>query len=220
MSQKNPTPVVSSREPVGHARAAIEGVAILTPIATILSWLVTLLPIQVPAQVQAAFAALVVAVGTLMFSEFRNRQYHLALLEQSGVVFVLPWVLAVALLTGCITWDGDLYKRTAGDEIVVIRATPPELPLNPERCKALQDGAVALRNEEGGSRSLNAPFLAGQHIARLASKHDRMGSLCYELVDLDALGEVGPELRIRNRAAWVRAWSNGRALQGGPEEEE
>ncbi|MCP4869278.1 MAG: hypothetical protein GY898_11230 [Proteobacteria bacterium] len=201
---------------MGHGRAATEG-GLLTALATILVWMLSLLPVEVPPAVAGAFSGLVVAIGTLAFSEWRNNQYNTRILGSGGLVLVLPLLLVV----GCVTWAGDRYQALAGPEIIALLDATDAEPLDPARCAAHKDAAKALRDEEAGTaKSLNAPFFAGQHIGELAGRHDRMGSYCYEMADRDRARGVLPALRGELRTDWVTAWRDGRALQGGPEGEE
>ena len=204
-----------TRDPVSHGRAATEG-GILTMLGVVIAWGVTLLPVEIPAAVQAAIVGLVVALGTLVFSEWRNRSYALELLGRKAIVLAVALVVVV----GCVTWDGPTYKRLAGDEIARLVATPATAPLDPRSCEALAAGTTALRDDEGSSNSWNAPFLAGQHIDEVAAAQERIALRCFELAEREAERGVMPEHRDRLRAAWVRTWRNGRALQGGPDGEE
>lgn len=216
MSQPNPVPVPPSRDPIGHGRAATEG-GLLTALATILVWMLGLLPVEVPPAVAGAFSGLVVAIGTLAFSEWRNNQHNARLLGSGGLVLILPLVMVI----GCVTFAGDRYKALAGPEILALIEAVDVEPLDPARCAAHKDAAKALRDaEDGSSKSLNAPFFAGQHIAELANRHDRMGSICYEVADRDTQRGVSASHRQQLRADWLRAWRNGRALTGGPEGED
>jgi len=200
----------NGRTAATNGRQLVEGAAILTPLAVIAGYLVSLISAEIPSQVQNAIVALVVVLGNLAFSELRNRGY----LTQK----IAPVALALPLLlVGCVTWNGDSYRRLANDEIVVLAATLPDVPLDPNRCLALNLGALALRERDGGSRSLNAPFFAGQHVEEMATIHQRASSVCVQLLNLDQEGAVSPALRDRNRTAWEKTWKNGRALLGGGE---
>ena len=220
MSQPNPTPVPPSRDPVGHGRAATEG-GILAALATVLLWALGLLPVEIPPPVAGAFSGLVVMIGTLAFSEWRNSRYNTALLR-GPAIFWMPGLLGLLLVfsLGCVTFAGGTYKGLAGTEIVALSSVAAEVPLDAARCDAHKDAARALRDAEGDSKSLNAPFFAGQHIGELADRHARMGSICYEMAGRDAARGVSSSYRVQLRVAWLRAWRNGRALTGGPEGEE
>lgn len=212
MTTQTPT-----RDPVGHTRALAEGAALLTPLGVLVAWLLTLLPVEVPEAVRTAIVGLVVTLGTVAFSEWRNRNHDLAQLGRSGAaIFWKPGLLLVFVL-GCVTWDGAGFELLAAQEIPILAAADPAAELDSSRCASLRLAAVALRNEEGDSRSLNAPLLAGQHIRAVAGRYDRMASICYEMVDRDTARGVKPEVRGKLRADWLRAWRSGRALQGGPE---
>lgn len=202
------------RPAASNLRQLVEGAAFLTPLATIVGWLVTLLPVKIPDPVQSAIVALFVALGTVLFSELRNRGYLLGRVIPAALA--LPVILAV-FLVGCVTWNGDAYQKLANDEIVALGAAPGDTMLNPDRCLALNLGAIALRDDEGGSRSLNAPFFSGQHVDEMARLHEEQSSNCSELQGRDADRGVTPTLRQRNRAAWAKIWKNGRALLGGGE---
>ena len=220
MSQPNPSPVPPSRDPVGHGRAATEG-GILAALATVLLWAFGLLPVEIPPEIAGAFSGLVVMIGTLAFSEWRNSRYNAALLR-GPAIFWMPGLLGLLLVfsLGCVTFAGGTYKGLAGTEILALSSVSQDALLDTARCAAHKDAATALRDAEGDSKSLNAPFFAGQHIGELASRHDRMGSICYQMADRDADRGVSTEHRGRLRADWLRAWRNGRALTGGPEGEE
>jgi len=172
--------------------------------------------VEVPPEIAGAFSGVVVMIGTLAFSEWRNNQHNTRVLASGGLVLILP----LALLVGCVTFAGGTYKGLAGTEIVALSSVSADALLDTARCTAHKDAAKALRDGEGDSKSLNAPFFAGQHIGELADRHDRMGSICYEMADRDADRGVSVEHRGRLRADWLRAWRNGRALTGGPEGEE
>ena len=227
--------VSPTRDPVGHGRAATEG-GILTMLGVVIAWGVSLLPAEVPTAVQTAIVGLVVALGTLAFSEWRNRAHDLKTLGKGAVsgialpfsrlgplfVFLIftPAAVLVVSVSSCVSWDGPEYKRLAGDEIARLVATSDSAPLDVSSCEALAAGTAALRDEEGGSKSMNAPFLAGQHIDEAAAVQERIALRCFELAEREAERGVTPAHRIRLRAAWVRTWRNGRALQGGPDGEE
>lgn len=215
MSTQPPT-----RDPVGHGRAFVEGAAILTPLATIIAWALTLLPLEIPEYVRNAIVGLVVTTGTLVFSELRNRKHAISVITPGGLVFVsLLFVpLASLLFVACLTWDGDGFKMLAANEIVELQAVAPEEPIATARCDALRLAAVSLRNSETGtSKSLNAPFFAGKNIPELGTRFDRMASICYEFARRDEARGVAPSVRADVRGDWLRAWRDGRALQGGPE---
>lgn len=205
----------NGRPAASNVRQLLEGAAILTPIATIVGWLVTLLPVQIPDGVQSAIVALVVTLGSVGFSELRNRGRLGATVGTGGLVF--PMIFLV-FLVGCVTWNGDAYRKLAGDEIVALSEAPSDTALNADRCLALDLGAIALRDDQGGSRSINAPFFSGQHVDGMARIHEEQSAVCTELETRDADRGVAPALRDRNRAAWVKTWKNGRALLGGGEE--
>lgn len=214
-----PSPDPPTRSPVGHGRASIEG-GILTALATIVVWALGLLPIEIPAEVYGAFSGLIVMTGTLAFSEWRNRQHFRQQLQASAAARMLVFLVPALVLTAaCVTWDGSGYNRLAGNELLVIPDMVDTQPLNIERCDAHKQAFLALRDEQGNSTSLNAPFFAGQHIEALSNRHNELGSICYELVARDRERGLEPTYRGRVRAAWVRAWQNGRALQGGLKEE-
>lgn len=203
-----------TRDPVSHGRALTEGAAFLTPLGVFVAWLLTLLPVEVPEAVRTAIVGLIVAVGTVAFSEWRNRSHDLKSLGAGGIVF---GGLVLVFVVGCVSWDGPTYRRIANEEIVRLIATSPEAPLDSASCEALAAGANALRNEEGDSSSLKAPFFTGQHVASVAGVHERNALRCFELAKRDADRGVDAELRGRVRAAWVKTWRNGRALHGGGE---
>lgn len=139
------------------------------------------------------------------------------LLRRPGAMICTLFLLGAV---ACVTWAGDRYKALAHDEIVALSSATDSSPLSPVRCAAHKSAALALRDsEDGQSWSLNAPFFAGQHVDELASRHDRMGSICYEMAERDADRGVSTETRAQLRADWIRAWQNGRALLGGPEED-
>lgn len=204
--------VPPTRDPVEHGRAATEG-GVLTMLGVVIAWGVTLLPVEIPTAVQGAIVGLVVALGTLVFSELRNRSYALELLGKKAIVFGL----ALVFVAGCVSWDGPTLRGLANDEIARLLATPPEIALDPASCEALSAGAKALRNEEGDSSSIKAPFFTGQHVEEMAGVHERNALRCLELAKREAERGVTPELRGRVRAAWVKTWRNGRALHGGGE---
>jgi hypothetical protein len=171
----------------------------------------------VPEAVRTAVVGLVVTLGTVAFSEWRNKQHDIAQLGKSSTsAFLMPGLLLVLAL-GCVTWDGAGFELLAAQEIPALEAADPGAPLDSTRCASLRLASVALRNEEGDSRSLNAPLLAGQHIRTVAGRYDRMASICYEMADRDKARGVNPEIRGTLRADWLRAWRSARALQGGPE---
>lgn len=203
---------------MAHGRAFLEGGAFLTPIAVIVAWLLTLLPVYVPEAVRSAVVGLIVTIGTLAFSEWRNRRYQVNLLHGPAIFWMPGFLLVFAL--GCVTFAGGTYKGLAGTEIVALSSVSADAPLNPARCAAHKEAAKALRDADGDSKSLNAPFFAGQHIGELAARHDRMGSMCYEMAGRDETRGVSAANRIQLRADWSRAWRNGRTLTGGPEGEE
>lgn len=207
MPNPKPQPLPPQREPVSATRALVEGAAILTPLATVISWLATLLPIEIPANVQAAIAALVVSIGTVLFSKRRD-VVHTAKL---GTVAL---VLLVALVVGCVSYNGGAYRELATAQVVRLQGEPSELALSPQVCDALLAGARFLRMD-GPDSSAKIPLFAGNGVEDLAQVHERQASICYELARRDAGRGVGETLRDRNRAAWGKTWRSGRSLLGG-----
>ena len=170
------------------SRKLVEGAAILAPIATIVGWLLTLLPVEVPASVRDAVVALVVVLGTMAFSELRNRSAASAVKSIGAAGLVVP----LLFLVGCVTWNGDAYRKISVDETLALALSPADVKLDPARCESLGLGAIALRDTEGSSKSLNAPFFSGQHVAEFASIHDRQASICWALSVRDDHKQVIP----------------------------
>jgi hypothetical protein len=121
----------------------------------------------------------------------------------------------LAFLAACVTWNGAAYQALAGDELVALSDVRADAPLNVDRCLALSLGAVALTETDGGSKSVKAPFFAGQHVEKMAAVHRQQGAVCAALVSREEAGDVTPEQRARSRAAWSKTWRNGRELLGG-----
>lgn len=215
MSNDTGGTVPPTRDPVGHGRAMLEGGALLTPLGIVIAWLLTLLPVEVPDVVRDAAVGLTVAVGTVCFSGWRNRSYQLELLAKAAAASSL--VLALGLVA-CVSYDGASYKVLAGEQIVTLSAKADAQPLETSSCDALAAGVLALRNEDGGSKSVKAPFFAGSRIDDVADLQERIAVTCYEMADREKERGVASDLRTRLRAAWLRTWRNGRALIGGPEE--
>jgi hypothetical protein len=207
MPEPKAQPLPPQREAVSSTRALVEGAAILTPLATVVSWLTTFLPIEVPASVQAAIAALVVALGTVFLSKRRDAAH-------AAKVAVVTLVLLVFGL-GCVSYNGGAYRELATAQVVRLQGEPAERALSPQVCDALLAGAVFLRMEEGPDSSVKLPLFAGNGVEDLAQIHERQASICYELSRRDAERGVDEALRERNRAAWGSTWRSGRALLGG-----
>lgn len=207
-----PHPTATPARPaVSNTVQLVEGAAILTPIATIVGWLVTLVSVEIPAPVQNAIVALVVVVGNVAFSELRNRGHLTRAVIHS--VFLGP-VVGVLFL-GCVSWNGSAFNHISQQEEIALRTADPDQPIEIDRCSAMQLGSAALLDEDGDETSVRLPMFAGRHVAEFAAILERNAAICAELARRDADRGVSPDLRQRNRAGWAMTWAETRRTLGG-----
>lgn len=105
-------------------------------------------------------------------------------------------------LAGCVNYAGATYQGLS-------LAEQSAKKVETKRCDALEQGANALRDEDGEDFALRIPFGSAAAIKDLAYRHDRQAAVCREYVTRH--GRTKEQDR-RILEAWQKLWRSGDAI--------